>query len=246
MFWLVDGTISEIMPRSADELDNSEDRTSRRRAAASRVTARRGVARSTNRRVTRARAITKPEVVEEERSVPPVSEDAGSVSRKAPTGISDEKALERRRQTRLIIIGVLVAIGVGASAAVGFTDEGEIDVLKTIEARNERIRNNQATEQDVLTTTIEVPVQNTNERKVDGGLKGRGTGGAAPEPPEEVASTTASSTDVTASSTDATASSTDAVIEEEEEVAADESDAPSADTAAARPEDAPLEEEIAQ
>lgn len=234
------------MPRSSDELENPDDRASRRRAAASRVAARRGATQTVGRRAARVRAAAESEAVEEEKRVaPPASEDPQSVVRKAPTGISNEKALERRKQTRLIIVGVLVAIGVGSSAAVGLTDEGEIDVLRTIEARNERIRNNQATEQDVLTTTFEVPVQNTNERKVDGGLKGRGTGGVAPVlPPAETASTTASSTDMTASSTEQTASSNDEMTDEEvSEFEESESEVADIDTEAARPSDAPLEGE---
>jgi hypothetical protein len=53
-------------------------------------------------------------------------------------------------------------IGVGASAGVGFTDKGGINVNEVIENRNERIRRGEI--QDVI-----VPVQNTNPAP-DGGL----------------------------------------------------------------------------
>lgn len=109
---------------------------------------------------------------------------------------------------------VLLGIGIAASAGVGFLDKGQIDVQQTIEARNERIRNNQADERDMLVSQVEIPVQDTTAQgQVDGGLIGRGTGGKAPEPLAEVATTTATSSELMASSTEQMASSTEPVTE---------------------------------
>lgn len=130
--------------------------------------------------------------------------------RKAPTPLAANKVAKRRRQRQLLVVAIVLASGVGASAAVGLTDAGTIDVQQTIEARNERIRNNQATENDLLKSTVEVPVQNTNVGKPNGGLVGRGTGGLPPTPPPP-ATTTATSTEMIASSTEAIASSTDSI-----------------------------------
>lgn len=123
--------------------------------------------------------------------------------RKAPTQFAEKKIGRTRKRNKYTVIFALLVLGIGSSAAVGFMDEGRIDVQETIEARNERIRNNQMTEADSVITSTVVPVQNTNsERKVDGGLVGLGTGGAAPKPAlVPVATTTASSSDEVASST---------------------------------------------
>lgn len=135
------------------------------------------------------------------------------VQRKAPTPINDNKTAQRAaNRRRLVVVGLLI-IGIGASAAVGFTDQGQIDVMKTIEQRNQRIRTNTTDERDAFTSNVEVPVQNTSN-KPDGGLVGRGIGAQPPEVKTEEATSTASSTDATASSTEAVSSSTDSGTEE--------------------------------
>lgn len=134
--------------------------------------------------------------------------EASTSARKAPTAFASEQKANQKRKRQLITIGVMLFVGLAASAAVGLTDKGRIDVQKTIEERNERIRNNTATVQDTATSNIEVPVQNTTVEgggKADGGLIGRGTGGSVPAVRAELnnASTTnASSTSVTASTTE--------------------------------------------
>ncbi len=148
------------------------------------------VSRVTKRKV----AAPKPEV-----RVPDSSE-----SRKAPTKFSGQKVAKKIKRKRMIVIASVLIIGVGASAAVGLTDSGQIDVQQTIEDRNERIRNNTQDETDTLNSTVEVPVQNTSS-KPNGGLRGLGVGSAPapkPEPESEVSTSTASSSDEVASSTE--------------------------------------------
>lgn len=121
--------------------------------------------------------------------------------RKAPTPIAARKASSKNRRNQLVVVGVLFILGVGASAAVGFTDDGRIDVNRAIEERNERIRNGQASADEL--DSIMIPVQNTEANQLpDGGLVGLGVGAEPPPPPPDPATTTASTTDETASSTD--------------------------------------------
>lgn len=134
--------------------------------------------------------------------------------RKAPTPISAEGIARKKANRRKMVVAGLILLGIGSSAAVGFTDGGQIDVLKTIEERNQRIRTNTTNESDTFSSNVEVPVQTTNTNsKPDGGLKGRGTGGTVPEV-APVATSTATSSEEMASSTDSSlATSTDNVTE---------------------------------
>ena len=202
------------MPRAAQS-DDAPKRSPRKRATTTRTTADRVPRRTAPRkrvapRVDSYEAPTRVESPVEERVV----------ERRAPTPVAATRARARARQFQLLVSVVIIVIGIGASAAVGVTDDGQIDVVQTIEERNERIRTGQGNEQE--RNSVIVPVQNTNERQVDGGLRGRGVGTPTPVVPDPLASSTASSTDATASSTDATASSTDATTTE----TAEASDAP--------------------
>lgn len=113
--------------------------------------------------------------------------------RKAPTPIADTVASKKKSRKQLIIIATMIVIGVGASAAVGFTDKGQIDVESTIAWRNEQARS-------AGRETEVIPVQNSPQLP-DGGLIGMGIGGpidgsASSTPPApETASSTASSTE---------------------------------------------------
>jgi hypothetical protein len=149
-----------------------------------------------------------PRVAKESQSAA-VPDDSLSPPRKAPTVFASEKNKHKQRQKQFIVIGIILLVGVGASAAVGYTDKGQINVTQVIEERNQRIRTGETDGRDAQTNRVEVPVQNTN-KTANGGLVGLGTGGAkpTPKPPVDIATSTASSTDSTASSTDAVASST--------------------------------------
>lgn len=206
-----------------------EQETPRKRATRSRVASTRASVASTDRatRATRASRASRKRVAEtsernagaESQKTPAVAAKAERVDRspevrKAPTELSATKRLKRQQQRRRLVVVVVLAVGIGASAAVGLTDTGVIDVQQTIEARNERIRNNQAEERDLVSSKVEVPVQNTNVNKADGGLIGRGVGTPPPTPPPVVATTTAtSSLDGTGTSTEAVATTTDTSAE---------------------------------
>lgn len=153
--------------------------------------------------------------------------ESTDTERKAPTILAEIQAEQKRRKKQIIVVSVMMLLGVGASAGFGYTDKGQIDVQKTIEDRNERIRNNKTDERDVLNSHVEVPVQNSNNTgKADGGMVGRGTGGKTPQPAvESLATTTATSSEQVASSTesvevsDTTTESTDDLpIESSEDI----------------------------
>jgi hypothetical protein len=194
-------------------LGSSEEEKTPRRAARQR--ARRSTASAEEKPVRKAvrrkpvaavdEAKTVPKAREEKKSVPLPEEKVQEESRKAPTPFSGKKAAQSKLRKRNIIIGVVMIIGIGSSAAVGLTDSGQINVNETIEARNERVRNNTANNDDVASGVVEVPVQNTNSALPNGGLVG--TGDAQPRVPvtppvEELATSTATSSDVVASSTE--------------------------------------------
>lgn len=191
--------------------EQPKKRAVRKRATITRATRQGSAERATRVRAPRARASVEKAPKREE-----VEKVEKQVQRKAPTPIAAKKARSNARRNQLIVVAVLFFVGVGASAAVGFTDKGQIDVSRTIEERNERIRNGQIDDADKQ--RIVVPVQNTNNsQKPNGGLVPIPQDQLPAPVIEEVASTTASTTDATASSTDEVASSTDEVIEETEE-----------------------------
>lgn len=205
----------------------------RTRAAAKKTTAKKAVAKKTTAKKTTRKRTTKKATAKktttkastataaDAKAVPESDEvsttsDADksaetSIGRRAPTGIGAVAKRKRTIQTRLIIVGVLLATGVGASAAVGYSDKGYINI-------NDQIMSQRSPEEQANRT---LPVQNTNaERRVDGGLRGRGTGGnnTAPQPASSASSTattTASSTaEQSATSTDPTASSTTSSVDD--------------------------------
>ncbi len=188
-----------------------ESRTPRKRATRRRVSAERVIVPDNYKEETSQAG------AEKEKNVP---DNVVQARRKAPTSLGVAAKSRQENKKQLTVVVIVLLLGVGSSAMVGLSDAGQIDVRQTIEARNERIRNNQADERDLLTSMVEVPVQNTNpDRKADGGLVGLGTGGAPPKPvlpPATDTASTSSSTSQTASSTEVVASSTDEALDEEE------------------------------
>jgi hypothetical protein len=83
---------------------------------------------------------------------------AAMKKRKAPTVFLREAAKKRAVKTQVIVVGVLLIMGVGASAAVGFNDSdaGQINVAETIKAQNARMTNMV----DVDGPTVVAPVPN--------------------------------------------------------------------------------------
>ncbi|MCA9363106.1 hypothetical protein KC851_02195, partial [Candidatus Kaiserbacteria bacterium] len=142
---------------SSDELMTPKRSTRKRATRAVRSTA--GRTRAT-------RGVDTSERVEKRVKPKPVSTstkvtNTTTETRKAPTSLASRKAAKKHQLKRQIIIVILLLIGIGSSAMVGLTDSGQIDVRKTIEARNERIKNNQALEIDTLVADTVIPVQNT-------------------------------------------------------------------------------------
>lgn len=135
-------------------------------------------------------------------------------TRKAPTPFSAQKSAQKRFNINVAVVVIILLFGVGSSAVVGFSDDGQIDVNQVIEARNERVRNNQTDGRDIVANSVTVPVQNTNNsNQVDGGLVGLGDRNVPA--PEEATSTATSTLDsAVASSSDAVATSTPAEVTE--------------------------------
>lgn len=142
-------------------------------------------------------------------------ERRSELSRRAPTTINASKIAQKKRRNQSFVIGAIFLVGIVSSAIVGFVDKGQIDVENTIKARNERIRNNKATAEDTITSSVVVPVQDTS-RRADGGLSGRGTGGTASKS-TPVSTPTASTSDNIASSSESIGSSTEKMLNEEVE-----------------------------
>jgi hypothetical protein len=137
------------------------------------------------------------EAVVEETSAE-VNEVAAAVKkRKAPTVFLNEAAKKRAVKTQVIVVGVLLIMGVGASAAVGFTDSdaGQINVVETIKAQNARMTNMV----DVAGPTVVAPVPNRATTPDAGLIPAADQTKRAPAP---ALVPSASSTDTAASSTD--------------------------------------------
>lgn len=139
------------------------------------------------------------------------------VRRKAPLRTSPKETGKRTVSKKPFVMLAVMLVAFGASAFIGFSDNGQIDISSVIEERNQKVASGQ-TEGDAPSpdTSAVIPVQNTAPPSVpNGGLRGRGVGTAkaAPPPPvvESVSSTTATST---ATSTDSgVGTSTDEVLE---------------------------------
>ncbi len=173
-------------------------RAPRKQAASSDVPKPRAPRRTVARKATPSRT-SKKVVTEDEVAI---ESPARVLQRKAPTPLATDRIEKKTRKKQLLIASLLLLVGVGASAAVGFSDTGQIDVNKTIEDRNDRITSSS----DNPTGEIVVPVQNTSGEP-NGGMRGRGVGTRNVTPPVPVEG---------ASSTEATASTTDTVPATEE------------------------------
>ncbi len=60
------------------------------------------------------------------------------VVRKAPTPIAQTKRERRFVRKHIIVVGVLMILGLGSSAAIGLTDKGQIDIVTIIDERNKK------------------------------------------------------------------------------------------------------------
>jgi len=131
-----------------------------------------------------------------------------SSTRKAPTKFAQARATQRTKRNQYIVIGLLIIVGIGSSAAVGFSDSeaGQINVAQTIKERNERMANLV----DVNGPTVVVPIPS---QAPDGGLTGLRPADPTPAPVAASATSTATTTSATATST--ATSTDDSVVTED-------------------------------
>lgn len=206
------------MPRvsTKTEEENVEQKTPRKRAAPKKTATKTAKAKAAPRktatkkapakRKTPAKKVAKKESESKEVVQEAVSEETevreatATVSkRKAPTVFANEAAKKRAIKTQTIVIGFLLVMGIGASAAVGFTDStaGQIDVAQTIKDRNARMANMV----DVDGPTVVSPIVSNREGQPDGGFIAAAQQPAPTPTPVAQATSSASSTDTMASTT---------------------------------------------
>lgn len=133
----------------------------------------------------------------------------GSV-RKAPTRVTASG--KTRRSSKGLIVGISIfVLLIGASAGIGFSDKGQLNVENIIALRKQ----NASPEEKVTLETV--PVQQPKNNIPNGGLVGMDQSELPPPPVVETSSTTnASSTSTVEESSDASASSTEEAIQAEE------------------------------
>ena len=112
---------------------------------------------------------------------------SAATMRKAPSRISPSQS--RQSAKGVIVIGILFFLLLGISAAIGFSDKGQLDVPKTIAERKQSAT---PEEKKVLDS---VPVQQPQNNTPNGGLVGAGK--SAPQPIVSPASVEASSSEAT-------------------------------------------------
>jgi len=118
-----------------------------------------------------------------------------SVPRKAPSRFSPQAAPRRKSKKKLIAGTLFFLVMLCASIAIGYTDKGQIDVSSVIATRK---GNATPEEQQAFQT---VPVQQTQNNLVNGGLVGSGNQNAQTPPQQEVLPVS-TSTEPAASSTE--------------------------------------------
>lgn len=159
----------------------------------------------------RRRATATEETISE--PVPEVVTTKKAPARKAPTPIATERIEKTTKKKHLIIASVLVLCGIGASAAVGFSDGGKIDVNQTIQTRNDRLTSSG----ELPPGETIVPVQNTTGQP-NGGLRGRGVGTKNIAPATvDTASSTATTTATTTELAEAESAPSDSDVTPEVE-----------------------------
>jgi hypothetical protein len=92
-------------------------------------------------------------------------------SRKAPTPIATVAKSKNKKQFSFILLGVYFFLVGAVSVGVGYSDSGQIDVVATVNQRNEKINRGEVRDERTgEITTVNVPVQNTDNRP-NGGLQ---------------------------------------------------------------------------
>jgi len=168
--------------------------------------------------------VEKEEILEEVEVSEVAIEKEMSSTRKAPTKFAETQAAQRSKRNQYVVFGLLIMIGIGASAAVGLSDNeaGQINVAQTIKDRNERMANLV----DVNGPTVVVPIPS---QQPDGGLIGLRP--ADPTPAPVIATSTATTTSAATATSTATSTDSSAVSDNDSTVAESLSDMSATDTA---------------
>lgn len=120
--------------------------------------------------------------------------DRVSPARKAPTKFFSNRGKLKRQRKQQIIVAILISLGVGASALVGFSDTGRIDINSAIQARNERVQNNEGDDRETEGGVLSLPVQNSVPKHTAETLRGRSSGGQQPPIAEKILESMATTT----------------------------------------------------
>ena len=81
----------------------------------------------------------KPKKEQKESKAKKETKEDKAPERKAPTPLKARQTAIKTLRRQLIVVALLMCVGVGASAAVGRTDRGQIDVSRVISERNDRV-----------------------------------------------------------------------------------------------------------
>ena len=200
--------------RAAPKKPAAEKKPTPRKTTTRKTPAKKATSRKTTTRKTPTKKVVEDEVLAEVEVPEVVVEKEMSSTRKAPTKFAEAQATQRSKRNQYIVIGLLIVVGIGSSAAVGLSDSeaGQINVTQTIQERNERMANLV----DVNGPTVVVPIPS---QQADGGLIGLRR--ADPTPAPAAATSTATTTPPTTATSSAT--STDSAVVAEGELPAAES-----------------------
>jgi len=137
-----------------------------------------------------------------------------AASRKAPTRFASEARRLKDKRVQLGVVAALLVIGIGASAVVGFSDQGQIDVELTIQEREQRMAN--LVDVDGPVTTGPAPEESESTESVQrlnpALMQGIKPGSSNPPPRATPATTTATSS---ATSTATTSPGTNGVNDDD-------------------------------
>jgi len=210
--------------RAAPKKPAAEKKPTPRKTTTRKSPAKKPTPRKTAVRKTPAKKVVEEEVLDEV-EVPevPVEKEMTS-TRKAPTKFAQVQATQRSKRNQYIVVGLLIMVGIGSSAAVGLSDSeaGQINVTQTIQERNERMANLV----DVNGPTVVVPIPS---QQPDGGLIGLRP--ADPTPAPVAATSTATTTSATTDSSTATSTDSSVVNEDESNAAQPPANMSATDTA---------------
>jgi hypothetical protein len=87
-----------------------------------------------------------------------VTREAAAVSRRAPTTVSTNSTITAKKHSSskaFFVVGTICVILVGTGIGIGMSDQGKIDIVATLNERNERINRGEVREDE---SSVVVPV----------------------------------------------------------------------------------------